>query len=104
MTQSSYSSEAMKHMIESADGRVSKIEKHIEQAGGKLLSLHFTLGEYNAVSIYEMPDEVSTLSLLAAVQAKGFITKMKTTELFSPEDAADAFKKARQIEISTPKG
>jgi len=35
MTQNRYSSEAISHMINTADGRKEKIAKHIEQVGGR---------------------------------------------------------------------
>jgi len=34
----------------------------------------------------------------------GFVTEMKTTELFTSEEAAVAFKKAKGIEIAPPNG
>lgn len=104
MTQNRYSSEAMYHMINTADTRKEKIANHIAEAGGKLIDYYFCLGEYDAVGIYEMPDRDSLLSLLAAVKAMGFVTKMETTELFSTDEAAEAFKKAKGIEITPPKG
>ena len=51
-----------------------------------------------------MPDSETALSLCAAVKAMGFVTEMKTTELFTSEEAAVAFKKAKGIEIAPPNG
>jgi len=34
----------------------------------------------------------------------GFVTDMKTTELYTSEEAATAFRKAKNIEITPPKG
>lgn len=104
MTKNCYSAEAMSHMISTADGRKEKIAKHLEQVGGKLIGYYFSFGEYDAVCIYEAPDSDSALTVLAAVKAMGFVTKMETTELFSTEDAAAAFNKAKGIEITPPKG
>ena len=104
MTKNSYSAEAMSHIINSADGRKEKIANHIEQAGGRLIDYYFSFGEFDGVCIYETPDSESALSVLAAIKAMGFVNKMETTELFSTEDAAEAFKKAKGIEISPPKG
>ena len=103
MTRNVYSAEAMSNMVNSADGRKEKIANHIEQAGGKLLDYYFCFGEFDGVCIYEMPDGDSALSVLAAVHAMGFVTRMETTELFTSEEAARAFKKAKGIEISPPR-
>ncbi|MEM7009513.1 MAG: GYD domain-containing protein [Thermodesulfobacteriota bacterium] len=103
MTRNVYSSEAMSNMIKSADGRKEKIAQHIEQAGGKLLDYYFCFGEYDGVCIYETPDGESALSVLAAVKAMGFVTKMETTQLFRTEDGAEAFKRAKGIQVTPPK-
>lgn len=95
MTQNRYSPDAITHMINSADGRKEQIAKHIEQVGGKLIEYYFRNSDYDAVGIYELPDRDSALSLCAAVKALGFVTEMKTTELYTSEEAATAFKRAR---------
>ncbi len=41
---------------------------------------------------------------LAANWATGFLTKVKTTRIFSAEEGIEAFKKAGNIEITPPKG
>ena len=104
MTQVSYKPEAMAKMISSTDERGSKVAKHIEQVGGKLICYYFTLGEYDAVGIYEVPDGVSALSVLSAAWSCDFLAKMKTTELFSTDEGHKAFERAGQIEITAPKG
>jgi uncharacterized protein with GYD domain len=104
LTQNRYSPEAISHMINTADGRKEKIAKHIEQVGGKLIDYYFCNGNYDAAGIYEVPDSETALSLCAAVKAMGFVTEMNTTELFTSEEAATAFKKAKGIDITPPKG
>ncbi len=104
MTRNRYSPEAMSHMIANADVRKEQIGKHLEQAGGRLIDYYFCYGEYDAVGIYEMPDRESALAIIAAVAAMGFVTDMETIELFTTEEASEAFKKAKGIVITPPKG
>ena len=103
MTQNRYSPEAMSRMIDNADVRKEQIAKHLEQAGGKLIDYYFCYGEYDAVGIYEMPDRESALAILAAVKAMDFVSEMETTELFTIDEASEAFKKAKGIVITPPK-
>ena len=102
ITQNRYSSEAITNMINSADGRKEQIAKHIEQVGGKLIEYYFCNAEYDAVGIYELPDADTALSLCAAVKAMGFVTEMKTTALITSQEAANAFNKAKGINITPP--
>ena len=104
MTQVSYKPEAMAKMISSTDSRSSKVAKHIEQVGGKMICFYFTLGDYDAVGIFDVPDGVSALSVLSAAWSADFLTKMKTIELFSADEGLEAFKKAGDISITPPKG
>ena len=104
MTQVSYTPEAMAKMISSTDSRSSKVAKHIEQVGGKMVCFYFTFGDYDAVGIFDIPDGVSALSVLSAAWSADFLTKIKTTEIFSAEEAHEAFKKAGSVELTPPKG
>ena len=104
MSQFSYKPEAMAAMIKNPGDRSAQVAKHLEQVGGRLISFYYTFGEYNGLCIYEAPDGVSAFSTLAASWASGFLTNVKTTEIFSVEEGIEAFKKAGQIEITAPKG
>ena len=47
-----------------------------------------------------MTDRETALNPNAAVKAMGFVTEIKTNELFTSEEAVEAFKKAKDIERS----
>jgi len=104
MSQFSYKPEAMANMINNPEPRNSAVQKHLEQVGGKLISFYYTFGDYDGICIYEVPDGVDAYSTLAANWAIGFLSKVKTTRIFSAEEGIEAFKKAGQIEITPPKG
>lgn len=104
MSQFSYTPEAMANMIHNPGDRSAQVAKHLEQVGGKLISFYYTFGEYDGICIYEAQDGVDAYSTLAANWATGFLTKVKTTRIFSAEEGTIAFKKARNIEITPPKG
>jgi len=104
MSQFSYKPEAMANLINNPEVRSSAVQKHLEQVGGRLISFYFSFGDYDGICIYEVPEGVDAFSILAANWATDFLTKVKTTEIFSAEEALEAFKKAGQLEITPPKG
>src|ERR1700737_4470915 len=67
------------------------------QVGGKLVSLHFTLGQYDFIVISEMPD-AKAVSMLAFVAAGGGgIEGSVTTQAFTTAEARDMFAAAGRI-------
>jgi uncharacterized protein with GYD domain len=68
-----------------------------EQAGGKLVSLYFTLGQYDFMLVSETPD-AQTASVLALVAAGGGgIEGSVTTQAFTTAEARDMFAAAGKI-------
>lgn len=104
ITQFSYKPEAMAKLIDNPENRSRQIKKHLNQVGGKLLSLYYTFGDYDGICIYEVPEGVDAMSIMAKNWATDFLSKVKTTEAFTTEDAIRAFKKAEEIVIIPPKG
>ncbi len=76
----------------------------MENVGVKLIEYYFCNSDYDAVAICELPDRDTAFSLNEAVKAMGLAKEMKTTELYSSEEASTAFRKAKYMEITPPKG
>jgi len=104
MTQFSYKPEAMANLIKNPEIRSNQVEKQLEQVGGRLISFYFSFGDYDGLAIYEVPEGVDAFSVLAASWSTDFLTKVKTTEIFSAEEGLEAFKKAGSLTITPPKG
>ena len=49
--------------------RVEEGERTIEEAGGKLVGVWVTLGQYDVVEVFEAPDDETALEIMASVRA-----------------------------------
>lgn len=68
--------------------RLKAAEQAFAQAGGKLISYHLTLGQYDAVTIAEFPDDAAAAK---AVIAQAGLGNVRTTTLraFTRQEAED---------------
>lgn len=94
MFQIAYSSSALSALISHPQDRVEAVRKPIEKLGGKVVGSWLSFGEYDLVSIIEMPDSVAAAAFALAVAAGGSIKAQKTTTLLSLEEGLVAMKKA----------
>ncbi len=68
----------------------------IEKLGGKIEAAWFSFGDYDVVVIVDLPDNVSAAAIAMAFAAGGACKSVQTIPLISPEEAAQALKKARE--------
>ena len=71
--------------------RDKKAEEIISKAGGKLLSLHYTYGQYDFIAIIEAPSQESMTTILVEIGRFGTICSetllaMKPDQLYSVID------------------
>ncbi|HEX8713670.1 MAG TPA: GYD domain-containing protein [Terracidiphilus sp.] len=92
--QVAYNSSALSVLISHPQDRAEAVRKPIEKLGGKVVGFWLSFGEYDLVSIIEMPDNVSAAAFALAVAAGGAIKAQKTTPLLSVDDGMEALKKA----------
>jgi uncharacterized protein with GYD domain len=97
VTQGRFTREYIKGGLAKPEDRQGAISKICEQAGGRMISLHFTLGQYDFLLLSEMPDAkaASMLSLVAA--GGGGIQDAVTTQAFTTAEAKDLFERAGKI-------
>jgi uncharacterized protein with GYD domain len=103
LVQASYTSQATAAMVKSPQDRAAAVRPVIERMGGKLHGLWFAFGEYDAVVIAEMPDNVSAAAVAMAVGSSGGISSYRTTPLLTTAEATDAMKKAGGVGYQPPK-
>jgi uncharacterized protein with GYD domain len=97
ITQGRFTREYLKGGLAKPEDRQAAISRLCEQAGGKLLSLYFTMGRYDFIVISEMPDAqaASVVSLVAA--AGGGIENAVTTQAYTTAEAKALFERAGRI-------
>jgi uncharacterized protein with GYD domain len=97
LTQGRFTREYIKGGLAKPEDRHAAISRLCEQVCGKLVSLYFTLGQYDFMVVSEMPD-AKAMSMLAFVAAGGGgIEGSVTTEAFTTAEARDIFKAAGKI-------
>jgi uncharacterized protein with GYD domain len=74
-----YAPQSVKGIIGGAD-REAALKGFFESAGGRLVSIVFTRGEWDAIVTAEAPDMTTATGLLMAVRATGSVTEMCALE------------------------
>ena len=97
ITQGRWTREYIRGGLAKPEDRHAVISRLIEQAGGKLVSLYITLGQYDFLVVSEMPDAkaASVLALVAA--GGGGIEGSVTTQAFTTAEARDMFETAGKL-------
>lgn len=100
ITQGRYTSDTVKGMFADPEYREKAIADLMDRAGGKLLALYFTFGEYDFLSISEAPNEETVPSALIASAASGGVCHLRTSIAMTAKDAKKAFESAGTLSKS----
>src|SRR5260370_6773103 len=92
--QGSYKPEALARLIANPQDRFDAVRAPIEKLGGKVQNSYFAFGQYDAVLITEMPDNVSAAAIALAFAAGGSLRNCQTTALMSHAQGLEAMRKA----------
>ncbi len=104
LTQVSYTSEAMSHLINNPQDRGAVIRDLIQRLGGRVETYDFCFGDFHLVTIVEFPDNESVEAIVMAVYASGAIKDFKITVLLSMEEAVRAMTRAHAAGYTPPTG
>ena len=102
MIQASYNNQGVVDLVKNPQDRSAAIGPLIEGLGGKMHSFDYCFGEYDAVVMVELPDNVSMAALAMAVSAGGAVSRLKTTVLLSMDEAVEAMRKAGSVAYRPP--
>ena len=69
--QVSYTPEALTRLLANPQDRFDAVRGPIEKLGGRVMNSYFAFGQYDAVLITEMPDNVSAAAIALAFAAGG---------------------------------
>jgi uncharacterized protein with GYD domain len=97
ITQGRFTREYVRGGLAKPEDRHAALSKLCEQAGGKMLSLHFTLGQYDFMLLTEMPDAKSAAAISLVAAGAGGIEGTATTQAFTTAEAKDLFASAGKI-------
>ena len=102
MLQFSYSTGAVSELVKNPQDRTAVGRSLVEAVGGKLESFYYTFGEYDAVAIAKIPDNVSAAAVSMALSSSEGFNAVKTTVLITAGEAVEALRKAGTIRYRPP--
>ena len=97
ITQGRYTREAVKGMIVRPEDRADAVGRAVAKAGGRLIGYYVTFGEYDFLSVVEMPSDVQMAAVLLAAASGGGVTDVRTTVAMTSVEAKGAFAAASDI-------
>lgn len=104
LLQAAYTAEAWANMTRNPQDREQAIRPVVERLGGRIQGFWWSFGEYDAILIAQMPDNVSAAAFSIAASASGALKATKTTPLISIEEGVQAMRKAAEAGYSPPGG
>lgn len=102
MVQMTYTSEAWAAMTKRPQDRTIPSDELLQKFGGKLLGLYYSLGKYDGMVLFEVPDDISASAVGLAVKASGIMKVNEITRLFTMDEALEAMRKAGGSPFSGP--
>ena len=72
--------------------RVEEGEQMIEEAGGKLVGVWVTLGQYDVVEVFEAPSDEVALEIITKLQRAG-AAETETLRAFTRDEAEEIIRK-----------
>ncbi len=73
--------------IKDSPDRIKAAHAAIEALGGKMLSYHVTMGQYDGVAIAEFPNDEAAATMLLAIGVQGNVST-ETMRAFTEEEVA----------------
>jgi uncharacterized protein with GYD domain len=102
MSQVAYTTEAIAAMAKNPQDRSVPVRELVEKLGGRLLGFYFCYGEYDVVSLAELPDDSAATAVALAAMSPGHLKAYKTTKLFTVEETMEAMRKAGSLTFQAP--
>ncbi len=94
LIQAAYSQEALRAMTQNPQDRTNALRAPIESLGGKIHNLFLSFGDYDAVLLLEMPNNIAAAAIAIAIAAGGACKNIKTTPLMTVAEGIEALKQA----------
>ena len=98
----SYTTDAMKALVDRPQDRSVAAREVAETLGGKLLGFWYAFGEFDGVFLMEAPDNAAAAAVGMAVGASGALSDIETTVLLDMDEAQDAMRKAAAATYRPP--
>ncbi len=100
--QLAYTTDAWSAQVKNPQSAANRANAVIESLGGKVESLYYAFGEYDAVGIMDMPSNVNAAAVSLAVSAGGAVKSMQLTPLMEMDEGVAAMKAAAAATYNPP--
>ncbi len=97
ITQGRYTRDAVKGMMARPEDRAEAASRLLAKAGGRLLGYYLTFGDYDFMTIAEIPSDTQAASVLLAAAGSGGVTDLRTTVAMNAVQAKGAFAAASDL-------
>ena len=102
MYQLSYTPEAVQAPFREPQDRIEAVRPAIEALGGKLVAAGYPFGEYDAVVLFEVPEDTSAASFALAIAAGGAAKSAKTTRPLNGQEWIESLRKVQGSQYRPP--
>ena len=102
LTRFRYTPETWAMLIAQPEDRRRAASAYIESVGGQLHGFWYAFGEYDGVTLWEAPDDVSMASVVLAIGGGGALGAIETTVLLTVEDTIAALERAQGVGYRAP--
>jgi uncharacterized protein with GYD domain len=102
LTRFSYTPETWNRLVKNPEDRRDAARTYIESVGGKLHGFWYALGEYDAYTLWEAPDNTAMAAVAIAITAGGALSKFETTALMTVEETLQALSRVEGIRYRPP--
>ena len=94
MTQFAYTPEAWAALVHNPEDRSAPVRELTESMGGRVIGWYLSFGEYDGLTIYEVPDDATAGAVVLAAARRGHLRATKTTRLFTAEEGMEMMRRA----------
>jgi uncharacterized protein with GYD domain len=84
-------------MIIKPEDRADQVARLLSKVGGRLIGYYLTFGEYDFMSIAEVPNDTQMAAVLLAAGSGGGVTDLKPTVAMTSVEAKGAFAAASDL-------
>jgi uncharacterized protein with GYD domain len=102
MVQGAYTAEALATMVKNPQDRSIPVRELMQKLGGRMIGFYFCYGEYDIVTIGELPDDSAATAVALAALSQGYLKAYKTTRLLTVEETMEAMRKAGGLGFRGP--
>lgn len=102
LLQLAYAPQGWAALVKHPENRLQAVAPVVERLGGSVVDGWMQFGEYDVLTICQMPDHVSAAAFSMAISAGGAVEHVKTTPLLTFEEGMEALRKAGDAQYNPP--